>query len=100
WIWNGTTFDGAENLNYSGVWHFGSPSHLKTLEVLARELSGVASRVPIVERVETPSVEDSPTHRLIKAEDDAGGEWDFLRRHARCSYHTGRPAFLPRELAG
>jgi len=93
WIWNGTTFDGAENLNYSGVWHFGSPSHLKTLEVLARELSVVASRVPIVERVEPPSVEDAPTRRLIKAEDDAGEEWDFLRPEVGLRRKHGLPPF-------
>jgi hypothetical protein len=50
-IWNGTTLDRADNIHYNNVWHFGSPTHPQTLQMLARELAIVAARVPIVERV-------------------------------------------------
>jgi hypothetical protein len=48
-IWNGDHLDDATNLNYDDVWHFGSPSHLQTLRILAEELAAVAGRVPLVE---------------------------------------------------
>jgi hypothetical protein len=66
WVWNGDHIDGAANVSYDDVWHFGSPSHLHTLKTLAEELATVAARVPIVEA----------------GQPDAGeslGEWDFLK---------------------
>lgn len=65
-VWNGAQLDGATNLYYDGVWHFGSPSHLKTLQILADELAAVAGRVPVVE--------PAPEHAEGKA-----SEWDFLK---------------------
>jgi pimeloyl-ACP methyl ester carboxylesterase len=47
WIWNGCKMDRAENVNYDNCWHFGSPTHPKTLNLLSRELAVVAARVPV-----------------------------------------------------
>src|SRR5262249_46603769 len=52
YIWNGTQFDDGENLNVEDVWHFGSPTHPRTLEVLTRDLFEIACSVPIIEPVE------------------------------------------------
>jgi hypothetical protein len=38
-IWNGTWFDDALNVHETDVWHFGSPTHPATLEILASELA-------------------------------------------------------------
>ncbi len=46
-IWNGCTMDRADNRHYDNVWHFGSPTHPQTLDLLGRELAVVASRVPV-----------------------------------------------------
>jgi hypothetical protein len=46
-IWNGANLEGAENIQYRNVWHFGSPTHPGTREMLARELALVAARVPV-----------------------------------------------------
>jgi hypothetical protein len=65
WIWNGANMDRAENLNVVDVWHFGSPTHRKTLEVLARELSVVAAAVPVPQMPELAikPFTDEPTPR-------------------------------------
>ncbi len=81
-IWNGAELDGADNLNYADVWHFGSPAHPKTLAVLSEELAKVASRVPVVqyEPALPQGYEPAPTPRPVKAA--APGprdEWDFLK---------------------
>ena len=95
-IWNGDYLDGADNLNYGDVWHFGSPSHPKTLDVLVEELAKVAARVPVVIR-EAPAWhwgEDAPTPRPITPS-TAGprDEWDFLK-----PVDTGATAPAPREM--
>jgi hypothetical protein len=81
WVWNGATMDDAENINYDNVWHFGSPTHPHTLEVLGRELTDVAARVPYVERVPA-SVAAGRTSRPAVPQTSAKGgprdEWDFL----------------------
>src|SRR5207302_11031816 len=72
WIWNGAALDDAENVNYDDVWHFGSPTHPKTLDLLTHELLQVAGKVPFVEPVyELPG---SPTPQANAERDD----WDFL----------------------
>lgn len=83
WIWNGDTLDRAEPVNLPDVWHFGSPSHRKTLEMFARELSVVAARVPLEMPVDPPPPEDeiAPTPRPVSrkpAEPEPDG-WDFLQ---------------------
>jgi hypothetical protein len=46
-IWNGSDLDRAENIHYDDCWHFGSPAHKKSTDMLTRELAVVARRVPI-----------------------------------------------------
>jgi hypothetical protein len=78
WIWNGATLDNAENINYDNVWHFGSPTHPQTLDVLARELAVVVARVPLVE-YKYPEPETAPTPRpVIEPVSTQRDEWDFL----------------------
>jgi hypothetical protein len=69
-VWNGTWMDRAENVYVGDVYHFGSPSHPYSLEMLARELAVVASHVEVVE--------DGP---VVPAEHM--GEWDFLKPVSR-----------------
>ncbi len=84
WIWNGDTIDGAENVNLPNVWHFGSPTHPQTLEILARDLVEVASQVPVPRRDAGPipwtTDESAPPPRPVQPP-SAGprGEWDFLK---------------------
>jgi hypothetical protein len=70
WIWHGATLDGAENVEYSDCWHFGSPTHLHTLDVLAQELAAIAQRIPIVEHPavpkQFPGVQPPPKPRPLK----------------------------------
>jgi hypothetical protein len=41
-VWTAPQLPGADNVVLSDVWHFGVPSHPRTLEALARELAMVA----------------------------------------------------------
>jgi hypothetical protein len=84
-IWNGTQFEEAENIHVTDVWHFGSPTHKKTLEVLRRELPVVAARVQFTAPGGEPFPRDEseigPTPRPVQmpqaeARRDA---WDFLK---------------------
>src|SRR5947209_15827084 len=47
-VWNGAWMDRAENIHETDVYHFGSPSHPYSVELLTRELGEVASPVPVV----------------------------------------------------
>ena len=78
-IWNGTELDNAANVHYDNAWHFGSPSHPRTLEILAHELTETAARVPQVERV-YPLVQNGPTPRpeAVQPQREQRDEWDFL----------------------
>jgi pimeloyl-ACP methyl ester carboxylesterase len=81
-IWNGSQMDRARNYNVSDVYHFGSPSHPLTLEVLARELTVVTASVPVSEsRAAMPHADESlPTPRPVKEPPSAKrDEWDFLK---------------------
>ena len=101
WIWNGTTFNDAENINLPDVWHFGSPTHRVTLEVLARDLAQVAAGVPAppgpAAEPSMPSAsEQEPTPRPVEAQPAArGGEWDFLKPMPTLSYQP--PATQPAD---
>jgi hypothetical protein len=68
-VWNGAWMDRAENIHETDVYHFGSPSHPYSVELLTRELAEVASHVAVVE--------DGPPP--LPAE----GEWDFLKPVSR-----------------
>jgi hypothetical protein len=82
-IWNGATMDRADNIHYTNVWHFGSPTHPQTLELLSRELAAVAGRVPYIEKAPPPGLEEAPRprpYRTNKVPPPAiAPEWDFLR---------------------
>jgi hypothetical protein len=81
-VWNGDHLEGADNINYGDVWHFGSPSHPKTLSVLAEELANVAGRVPVVVREDPvwhPGEEAPRPRPLGKVPEGPRGDWDFLR---------------------
>jgi hypothetical protein len=55
--------EAAENMQYDDVWHFGAPTHPKTLKMLAEELAVVALRVPIEEPMLPPRPpEELPPH--------------------------------------
>lgn len=41
----GAQLDGAENIHEEDVWHFGAPTHPRTLEMLAQQLSSVAAAI-------------------------------------------------------
>jgi hypothetical protein len=98
-IWNGDHLEGADNMHYTDVWHFGSPSHLHTLDVLAEELAVVAARVPVVVKAppgpavpldEPPT--PRPSHPMPPAPRD---EWDFLKPDDV----EGKPAAAPEREA-
>jgi hypothetical protein len=83
YIWNGTQFDDGENISEEDVWHFGSPTHPRTLQALTRDLFEIASSVPIVETIQpnqVPGSEEEPTPRAVMPRAAAAGsEWDFLK---------------------
>lgn len=86
-IWNGTTMDRADNIHYTNVWHFGSPTHPRTRELLVRELAVVAARVPYVEKVpplpreleeEIPLPRRLPPEEAQRMSSELPAEWRFL----------------------
>lgn len=86
-IWNGAQLDRAENLHFTNVWHFGSPTHPRTRALLARELAAVAARIPFAEKVTPlpPEVEEEiPLPRRVTPEQmqqrtsQMPSEWNFL----------------------
>jgi hypothetical protein len=86
-IWNGAWFDDAQNLHETDVWHFGSPSHPQTLEILARELGRIAASVSFVVPVEPPVpavYNDEQTPRKVTVTSTGRpDEWDFLKPVSR-----------------
>lgn len=80
-IWNGAWMDRAENIHERDVFHFGTPTHPYSLEVLTRELAIVAARAGCSERVEKFPFPVSAT-RLDPS-------WNFLEPLARLSSEGG-----------
>jgi hypothetical protein len=81
-IWNGAWMDEAINIHETDVWHFGSPTHPRTLEVLTEELFAVASTVPVVDPpvYKGPVLQGEPTPRPVEAPTETRrDEWDFLK---------------------
>jgi hypothetical protein len=78
-IWNGAILDRAENIHVTDVWHFGSPTHPRTLEALGRGMAHVADSLPIPES--PPRSEDlGPTPRpIVVRPRTQRTEWDFLQ---------------------
>jgi hypothetical protein len=105
-IWNGCTMDRAENLHFTNVWHFGSPTHPRTRELLARELAVVAARVPYVDTAPPlpPEVEDEvPLPRRLTPDQvrqtasQLPPEWNFLS--SRSAYGEAAPPELARPTS-
>jgi hypothetical protein len=90
WIWNGDTLDGADNTDVPDVYHFGSPTHRYTLEMLARELAVVAGSVPVVQPAEMPAARETGlTPKPVSArKPEPRDEWDFLKPVDRLSFPT------------
>ncbi len=86
-IWNGAQMDRAENINVTDVLHFGSPTHPRTLEALARNLAEVAAEVPVPAPTDDPAMPpagEAPTPRPVtKATRARPPGWDFLRPVSR-----------------
>jgi hypothetical protein len=82
-VWNGDTLDRAENVQVMGRWHFGSPSHPFTLQVLAQDLAEIAAQVPVPVTAEQQMPlwdETAPAPRKIQSRKPAPrDEWDFLK---------------------
>jgi len=79
-IWNGDTLDGAINVNYADVYHFGSPTHPETLMLLTEELAKVAVRVPLVVKEPPPFEDEELTPRPVKIQAAKPlDQWDFLK---------------------
>jgi hypothetical protein len=103
WIWHGASLEHAENLQYTDVWHFGSPTHPVTLEVLARELALVAQRVSVVEEVIPVPPHKAPKPHPLKAPappPQAAAkphEWDFLKPQNPGLIRVGSPAPLAHD---
>lgn len=96
-IWNGTTMDRAVNLHFTNVWHFGSPTHPRTRELLARELAVVAARVPYAEKAPPmpPEVEDEipmprrlPPEQVRQMNSQLPSDWGFLTSRTAASDPT------------
>jgi hypothetical protein len=86
WIWHGAELDGALNVNYDDVWHFGSPAHPRTVRMLTKELSEIARRVPIEALVPDPPPPTGPiphaSARHVSTQGSGASqvseEWRFL----------------------
>jgi len=82
--WNRPTYlEGAENLRLADTGHFDVPTHPQTLNLLADELTSVASQVRVY-RIEAgpelPLVDPAPPPRRITARKvSPPDEWDFLK---------------------
>jgi hypothetical protein len=70
-IWNGAWMDRAENIYEPDRWHFGTPSHPHSVDLLTHELAVVAGHVQVVEEGPAPPPASHP------------GEWDFLKPVSR-----------------
>lgn len=91
---------GVENIHVHEAGCFGAATHPQTLDLLAEELTQVASRVPIAlppESTEAPNPEIAPTPRpVVPQPTKARDEWDFLKPVASLQRST-QPAAEPRE---
>jgi hypothetical protein len=97
YLLNGKELDHVVNVRYPEVFNCGIPSDKRTLQLLAHELTVAAARVPYVEKVRPPLLEEqAPTPRPLPppeeeapkprpvpppaplARDKPRDEWDFL----------------------
>jgi hypothetical protein len=92
-IWNGAWMDGVENIHETDVWHFGTPTHPRTLRLFADELATVAASVPIIqeEPKSMPAAEEEPKPRSARSiQSVQRDEWDFLKPVTSLRMPSGR----------
>jgi hypothetical protein len=78
----GTVLDDADNIQLADVNHFGSPTHPYTTELLAKELTEVASLVTVIDNHPTADLglEQGPMPKAEAARDALPRDgWDFLK---------------------
>lgn len=93
----GSAIDGADNVEFTDTYHFGAPTHPKTLEILTQELAAISLRVPVVmPPAPPPAREEAPTPRPLKPApgDAARDEWDFLKPDALSGGQAGHSVML------
>ena len=104
-IWNGCTMDRAINMHVTNVWHFGSPTHPRTRELLARELAVVASHVSYDDKAPPIPAEwedEIPQPRRLTPEQaqqlssQLPPEWRFL--NSRSAYGEAPPPKLAQSV--
>ena len=77
--------DYAENVRLTDSWHFDSPMHPTTIEILDNELLRIASAVPVVtpvapEKSMPLAFEPEPTPRPVRQSTASSRDsWDFLK---------------------
>jgi hypothetical protein len=113
WFFNGSQMDRAENIDVPDVFHYGSPSHPRTVSLLVHHLTAIAASCPytVVDRKEEP-LEMGPTPQPISLPEVEAkrDEWDFLKPSKELATlpadpnakppETGRRGFFgPRSLA-
>jgi hypothetical protein len=80
----GPALDGADNVQFSDVHHFGSPTHPYTIEMLARELTAVASLAPVIDLRPAEAVGPEQAPPSVDARADLPrDDWDFLKTAPR-----------------
>jgi hypothetical protein len=86
-IWNGAQMTRAENIQVPDRFHFGSPTHPRTLEAIARALGDVANQVPVPEPAQMAPLpkeeEDTAPKVLMSHTVHKRTEWDFLKPVSR-----------------
>jgi hypothetical protein len=88
----------AENVRLPDSWHFGSPGHARTKELLAREVANAAAAVPVPEMPTQPmpTISGEPTPRPVKAlKTSMRDNWDFLKPVARLDEPRSPAAEVP-----
>src|SRR5262249_48840378 len=83
----------ATNIHLTDVWHFGSPCHPRTLQMLDDHLLALAASVPAPAPDSMKPAEDEPTpHPVMPGAASKKDEWDFLKPVSRL---RERPADEP-----
>jgi hypothetical protein len=91
----GGPLDGADNAQLPDVTHLGSPTHPFTIELLVRELTAAASRVPVIELrppAESTAELGPAPHTASERETLPRDEWDFLKPSRPYSPPAAKPS--------